>query len=90
MDSISLVIEPKEDNNLFIGHDLQPYLMAGMGDYATHGTTEITRVVQDGEVKLSDDVKKLNSHQQDAVKKSLTQIASLVHGPPGTGMLNGV
>lgn len=70
-----MIIDPKEDNNQYIGPQLSQYIM---------GVSSITREIQ-GKVKVPKTT--LNRRQQEALKNSLTNTLALIHGPPGTGEL---
>jgi hypothetical protein len=74
VDAISLVLNPKEHNNLYFSSQLSQYIMGGP-------------VVAD-EVPITMAVSNtvLNLRQREALEKSVANTLTMVHGPPGTGM----
>jgi hypothetical protein len=71
-----MILDPKEDNNLYFGHQLSQYIM---------GCPSITKETQS---KVKVPISTLNLRQQEALKNSLSNTLALIHGPPGTGELD--
>mmetsp|Transcript_22405 Transcript_22405/g.54251 ORF Transcript_22405/g.54251 Transcript_22405/m.54251 type:complete len:481 (-) Transcript_22405:97-1539(-) len=80
MDSIALLLEPKEKLNRYLNPELCSYLMA-----SGSGSSRGSNLSKEDHEILSSAGKKLNPHQQEAVSKSMKNVLTLVHGPPGTG-----
>lgn len=75
IDSIMLTLDPKEHNNLFFDPRISQCIM---------GAPAVEEVVVKDGFHLSPETN-LNSRQQEALKHSISNTLSLVHGPPGTG-----
>lgn len=79
VDATLLALNPREDNNLFIGSKICPYLIPGL--FTNEGQAVDDAVWSNVEVPQTT----LNSRQREALVKSTSSTISLVHGPPGTG-----
>ena len=73
IDSISLLLDPKEHNNLFFSPQLSQFIM---------GIPAVERFKENNHLSTETN---LNSRQQEALELSIFNTLSLVHGPPGTG-----